>query len=84
VLHGMIVGAIAGAVAVVVIALVQPRRACPACGAKVPRFRAPASARQAMLGGWTCPRCGCRIDRKGRRVDPPPPAPPPPAPPPPG
>lgn len=72
-LHGMIIGAIVGGIAVVALALLLPRRACPACGELLPRFRAPASGREAMLGGWTCPRCGCRVDRKGRRIDPPPP-----------
>ncbi|KAB2845517.1 MAG: hypothetical protein F9K44_16965 [Hyphomicrobiaceae bacterium] len=38
---------------------------CPRCGIAQDRFRMPASLWQAMLGGWTCPKCGAEIDRRG-------------------
>jgi hypothetical protein len=39
----------------------------PDCGAILPKFRMPASGRQALWGGWICPECGCAVDRKGNR-----------------
>jgi rubredoxin len=63
----MIIGGIAGGVAVLAYALLSPRRHCPACAAALPRFRQPATGKQALLGGWTCPGCGIEIDRKGNR-----------------
>jgi predicted RNA-binding Zn-ribbon protein involved in translation (DUF1610 family) len=41
-------------------------RDCPQCGAAMPAIRRPTSMRQALLGGWTCPACGCEMDRQGR------------------
>ena len=38
---------------------------CPRCGTVQERIRKPASWRQAMLGGWTCPKCGAELDRRG-------------------
>jgi transposase-like protein len=47
--------------------LSQPRH-CPKCEAPMPRFRIPTSFRQMFLGGWTCPNCGCEIDRSGKEI----------------
>jgi hypothetical protein len=41
---------------------------CTDCGAPVPVIRKPANWRQALWGGWTCPRCGSEYDRWGRKV----------------
>ena len=75
-IDGLIVGAIVGAVAglvggllVVLIALLQPAKQCPRCGEPVPKFRKPANRRQALWGGWTCTRCGCEMDRRGRVIE---------------
>jgi DNA-directed RNA polymerase subunit RPC12/RpoP len=38
---------------------------CSRCHEELPRFRLPRSFRQAILGGWTCKRCGSEIDRHG-------------------
>ena len=62
----MIVGGIAGLIGVSLVAVLSPKRACPKCAAPLPMVRKPGSARQAMLGGWTCAGCGCEIDRRGR------------------
>jgi ribonucleoside-diphosphate reductase alpha chain len=43
-------------------------RKCPECGEPLPRFRKPANARQAKWGGWTCSKCGCEVDRRGKKV----------------
>ncbi len=43
-------------------------RACPQCQAALPFFRWPDSWSQATQGGWTCCRCGCKIDRLGNRI----------------
>ncbi|HZS41100.1 MAG TPA: hypothetical protein VFF06_29930 [Polyangia bacterium] len=67
-LQGALIGAIAGLVTVVVMGLVV-RRKCPDCGEKLPALRRPSSAQQAVWGGWTCPKCGCEVDRKGRKRD---------------
>ncbi len=67
---GLTSGAIAGLVIFLVIA-VSPRKACSSCGANLPRFRLPSGFRQAMLGGWTCQKCGSRLDRDGKVHEPP-------------
>lgn len=63
-----VAGAIGGGGAVLAITMLASLPDCPGCGQKVPRFRKPSSARQAMWGGWTCPNCGCQMNRKGRRL----------------
>lgn len=39
---------------------------CQRCGAEQPAVRRPASFRQAMLGGYTCAKCGAELDARGR------------------
>lgn len=39
---------------------------CPNCGSGMPRVRAPASGTEALWGGHTCAKCGCRMDKWGR------------------
>lgn len=71
-LVGMIIGGIVGGVVgllIMVIGLMQTPKECPDCGEPVPAVRKPANSREAMWGGWTCPECGCEIDRKGRRIE---------------
>jgi hypothetical protein len=58
----------ATAIALLVLVLRMPRRQCPDCSALLPRLRKPSSAREAMLGGTTCPQCGCHVDREGRKI----------------
>ena len=41
---------------------------CPRCTTPMPTFRRPASVKQALWGGWTCPTCGCEMDRSGRAM----------------
>ena len=41
---------------------------CPNCGSERPLVRAPASVSEAVWGGGTCPKCGCRSDKWGRRI----------------
>jgi hypothetical protein len=69
---GGIVGAVAGGLAVFAKAIFQPRRKCPDCGELLPRARTPADRQQALSGGSTCSKCGCKIDRKGNRIETPP------------
>jgi hypothetical protein len=69
---GAIMGAIAGLSAgliVLVIGLLMPRRKCPDCGEPFPMFRKPANSRQALWGGATCAKCGCEVDRRGRKIE---------------
>ncbi len=42
------------------------RTVCPRCGTRLPMIRKPASEQEALWGGWTCPSCGCKIDRYGK------------------
>ena len=42
---------------------------CPKCGTRMPALRVPDSLHQLMWGGWTCPQCGCRMDKWGQAVE---------------
>jgi ribosomal protein S27AE len=44
------------------------RVSCPNCGTPMPRVRVPASGREALWGGDVCPKCGCEMDKWGRRL----------------
>ena len=41
---------------------------CPKCGEKMPTVREPKSISQAFWGGWTCPKCGCEMDKWGNEI----------------
>ena len=43
---------------------------CPVCGSATPQVRQPKSLRQALWGGGTCGKCGCEMDKWGRRITP--------------
>jgi hypothetical protein len=43
---------------------------CPRCGEPQAQLRRPRSFRQAIWGGYTCPKCGCDMDRWGKPVAP--------------
>ena len=43
---------------------------CPNCQHPQPFFRKPASMRQFLWGGNTCPKCGTEMDRNGRKIEP--------------
>ncbi len=71
-LSGAIIGAVGGGLTVVLLALLAllaPQRKCPDCGERIPRLRQPANRREALWGGATCPRCGCEVDRRGRKIE---------------
>jgi hypothetical protein len=40
--------------------------ACPRCGERLTMVRKPRSIGEVMWGGWTCPKCGCKVDKYGR------------------
>lgn len=61
----MIIGGVAGGLAVLLLGLLVPRKSCPRCNTSLPRFRKPSSGREAMLGGWSCPSCNAKIARNG-------------------
>jgi hypothetical protein len=44
------------------------RVSCPNCGTQMPRVRVPVSGREALWGGDVCPKCGCEMDKWGRRL----------------
>jgi hypothetical protein len=39
---------------------------CPRCGTSLPMIRKPTSHEEKMWGGWSCPKCGCKVDKYGR------------------
>lgn len=41
---------------------------CPDCKKRMPGLRAPDNLHQLMWGGWTCPNCGCRMDKWGKAI----------------
>jgi hypothetical protein len=43
---------------------------CPRCGTALPFVRKPSSVQQGLWGGWTCPACGCKVDKYGREIAP--------------
>jgi hypothetical protein len=63
-----IVGIIVAPLAVIVLVLVLPQKKCPECGAPLPKLRRPTNFRQFLRGGWTCRKCGCQVDRRGRKM----------------
>ena len=66
-----IAGGIAGSLAVLILGLAMSlikRVKCPDCGEHLPHFRKPANLKQALWGGYTCPICGCEVDRRGRKI----------------
>ena len=69
---GAIVGAVVGGsvgLVMLVMALLGKPKPCAECGAPAPKIRKPANRRQRLRGGWTCPECGCEMDRRGRKVE---------------
>jgi hypothetical protein len=64
---GAIGGVIGGVIAAMLIAGGR-RKTCPHCAAELPAYRRPTSLQQALWGGWTCPNCGCDIDRRGQPI----------------
>ena len=42
---------------------------CKRCSATLPRFRVPKGIKEALIGGGTCPKCGCRSDHHGNSID---------------
>lgn len=47
---------------------VNEKGGCPSCGTLVPKVRNPTSWRQAMLGGWTCAKCGIEMNQRGEEI----------------
>lgn len=68
VLMSGLIGGIAGGLAALVFAIFKPRLKCPNCGETMPKFHRPANRRQTLGGGCTCLKCGCAMDRRGRKI----------------
>ncbi|WP_193332503.1 hypothetical protein [Pseudoalteromonas ulvae] len=41
---------------------------CPKCDEKMPALRIPKNIQQLMWGGWTCPKCDCKMDKFGKKI----------------
>lgn len=48
-------------------ALLNPPK-CPTCGNKLPIIRVPKDQRETVWGGWTCEKCGTKIDKWGKKL----------------
>ena len=42
---------------------------CPQCATPLPAKRKATSWSEAWWGGWTCPGCGCKVGRYGKKRD---------------
>jgi transposase-like protein len=40
---------------------------CPDCGQEQPMIRKPKNIREALFGGWTCEKCGCKMNKFGKK-----------------
>lgn len=60
--------AFTGAVLWLIVRYALPTRHCPRCHQTLPKFRKPQSVSQALFGGWTCRKCGTRVNFMGARV----------------
>ena len=67
-LAGGLAGGAFAALALLAYAFLMPRLKCPECGEIFPRFRRPANWRQRLCGGGICAKCGCEVDRRGRKI----------------
>jgi hypothetical protein len=74
---GLIISVVAGFVVAVIVLGTFARNkwgintgtvVCPGCKTAQPASRKPASLKQALWGGYTCPTCHREIDKWGREV----------------
>jgi hypothetical protein len=63
-----LLGGVAAIATLLLLDLLRRRRHCPQCATALPRIRRHTNQRQGLWGGWTCPRCGCEVDRNGLRI----------------
>ena len=42
---------------------------CPKCNEQMPAVRIPENIHQLMWGGWTCPNCGCKMNKYGEEIE---------------
>ena len=42
---------------------------CPKCKTDSPRKRKPTSTQEALWGGRTCTKCGCKMDKWGKEIN---------------
>ena len=55
---------------VVVMFFTKSMTCCPDCSERLPHLQFRKSRRARLWGGWTCSRCGCEIDKSGKKVPP--------------
>jgi hypothetical protein len=72
VLHGVVVGVVAGLIGTWVaggvslaIVLCLPRKQCPDCGSALPKIR---NHWFSLKVFWVCRGCGCAVSSRGRKV----------------
>jgi hypothetical protein len=64
-----VIGGVIGGVVGAMVTTASGRMICPRCTADLPQYRRPTSLKQALWGGWTCPNCGCEVDRQGNAIE---------------
>ena len=64
----LVISRILGLLFVILVTLLPKRTACPECKMVMPRVRIPINLHQLLWGGWICPNCGCKMDRKGKML----------------
>jgi hypothetical protein len=68
----LVLGGIFGGMASLIVfgrlRLTLPTLRCSECDAPRPLFPRVSSWSQLFRNGWTCPGCGCELDRTGRKL----------------
>lgn len=67
--RNIILGLCVGYAVLLVVAALKKPVSCTECGHTQPKFRIPATIRQALFGGFTCKGCGTELNMQGRRRD---------------
>jgi hypothetical protein len=68
-MNGLIIGLIAGAIALGIIVYLMPQTICPDCKTPLPKVVLGKRGKPSLtFQGWVCPKCGCEIDRMGNKI----------------
>jgi len=64
-----IIGAVVGITGGLLTLLFARRKTCSNCGNLFPRIDLPRSLKQWVTVRRTCRKCGCEVDRRGKKID---------------
>ncbi len=68
ILESFLIGFVGFIVIYIIWMFFQKQKYCPKCKAELPPIRLPANNDQMLWGGWTCQKCGAKIDKKGNLI----------------